>query len=102
MEGGVKDIMSEGIDFTYHELAQISYPGHAFDGAIGKIEAIVFAYVGWPCDLLYLQLVDGEQAGKVIRVLANRCVAVEGMNGQARVDHTECAEPAIGGGGQGG
>lgn len=69
--------MTEQIDFTYQEHARIAFPGNDLDGVMGRVEAIVYAYPSWPCDLLYLKLLEGEHAGKTIRVLANRCVKVE-------------------------
>jgi hypothetical protein len=69
--------MNDPFDFTYEEMERIAFPGNDLDGAVGKVEAIVFAYEGWPCDLLYLKLTEGDHAGKTIRVLANRCVKVQ-------------------------
>ena len=63
-------------DFTDVEHVRIAMPGNTLDGVAGKIECIMFAYPSWPCDLLYIKLIEGERIGQTIRILANKCVAI--------------------------
>lgn len=65
------------IDFTNVEIARINQPGSPLHGVTGRVAAVIFAYPGWPCDLLYLTLNEGNYAGRTIPIRADLCMAVE-------------------------
>lgn len=64
-------------NLTSVERVRIALPGNTPNGVAGKVVAIIRAYPGWPCALLYIKLTEGERIGQTIRILANKCVAMD-------------------------
>lgn len=67
----------EVTDFANVEIARIVKPGSPMDGVTGRVAAVIFAYPGWPCDLVFLTILDGNYAGRTIPIRADLCMAVE-------------------------
>jgi hypothetical protein len=63
------------VRITDHSPAPGDQP-HPLVGCTGQVDCIYGAYESWPSDLLYLTMLDGEKAGKTIRVFAHRCEPV--------------------------
>lgn len=71
------------IDFTDISHARViphrleSGEDHPLSGQTGEVAMIYYAMTGWPSDLLYLTMIDGERAGKTYRIFAHHCEPAE-------------------------